>query len=681
MKRYLAAPLIALALFLGTAGLAPVAHAQGGAVDSNLSNNQLDTNGNIIGTAGASSVTANQAAQNAAAQTVTDPSGVSSGFGPIMTWIASLFAWLVGVAALTLDYAVYYTVIRMGDYVHNLTAIGVTWRILRDLANIMLIFGFIGAGIATILNVEKYGWKTKMLPMLLLAAVFLNFSLFVSEGLVDVTNLFATQFFTQINGGVQPTADYLQQTSIGSEGISNKIMAQVGLQTIYTKGAANTEVFKAGNTWTIGFMSILLFIITAFVMFSLAFILIARFVALIFFIALSPVAFMGLAIPQMEYRAGQWWKNFLEQIVTAPVLLLLLYVALAVITDAQFLTGFCIPSAGSTNASCAADWTGFATGNFQGFASMLLSFLVAMGLLLVVVIKAKSMSAFGSDMAIKSAGKLSFGATAWAGRNSVGWLSQRGSEAFRRTKLSRSPIVGRAISGTLDRGAKASFDVRGATAGGGLKGLGVDAGGAGKGYRDWEKEKIKGNEDYAKTLEQTAGEKQNQKTAEDRVKLMKQTVDAIKDQNKEEREALLGAHREDMDPYSTALKDARTRLARLGPNAAAADIAAARADIAAAQAAQRQKAEQQKQEREELEAQHKQTLNAQQKEVEVHEAAAQKAKIAPKADYAASLTSWPGNLLKRNKKAADAILKEAKKGKSEKDLETLKKVLEDNGAH
>ncbi|MDP2665700.1 MAG: hypothetical protein Q8P23_03665, partial [bacterium] len=341
-------------------------------------------------------------------------------FATVMGWIMSLFAWLLTAAMITLNYAVYYTVIKMGDYVHGLAAIGVTWRILRDVANIMFIFGFLGAGIATILNVDKYGWKTKMLPMLLIGAVFLNFSLFITEAMIDGTNLVATQFYTQINGGTMPTKDTLL-----NEGLSDKIMQQLGLQTIYGDVRGNPEALKANNSLFVAFMGIILFIVTAFVMFSLAFILIARFVALIFFIILCPVGFMGLAIPWMQYRAGQWWKNFLEQIITAPVLFLLLYVALAVITDAQFLAFGSAPN-----------WLGLVPGtstpaNMAGFAGMLLSFLIAMGLLLMVVIKAKSMSAFGADGAIKLGGKLSFGATAFVGRRTVGRVSNYAARKIR----------------------------------------------------------------------------------------------------------------------------------------------------------------------------------------------------------------------------------------------------------
>lgn len=500
MKKLLILPLVALALFIGTNSFVPVAHAD--ARDSGVSNTQLDANGKILGTDGASTMSADQAAaQKAAANTVTDPSGMGSSFGPVMTWIASLFAWLVGVAALTLDYAVYFTVITMGDYVHKLTAIGLTWRILRDIGNIALIFGFLAIGISTILNTERLGWGKKMLPMLLVAAVFINFSLFFTEAVIDMGNIFATQFFTQINGGEQPTADFLSKTTIGSEGISNKIMAQVGLQTIYTQGQVKSDVFRAGNTWTIGFMSILLFIVTAFVMFSLAFILVARFVFLVFLIILAPLGFAGLAIPQLAGRAKWWWDSLFEQTITAPVLLLLLYIALAVITDASFLTGLCIPAAGSSNTSCTSNWVGYVDGNFQGFASMILTFIIAMGLLLIVIIASKRLSAVGASGASKLAGKLTFGMTAWAGRNTVGWGANKSAKYLKSTKVGRVPLVGTGLVKGLDKLAGGSFDVRGVKAGGGLKTLNVDAGDAQKGgYKADLKARTESRTKYASEL-------------------------------------------------------------------------------------------------------------------------------------------------------------------------------------
>ncbi|HCR52671.1 TPA: hypothetical protein DIV48_03465 [Candidatus Kaiserbacteria bacterium] len=535
MTRFPAIVFIALALFVGVAGAAPATHAQttctnvgsscttaDGSIGTCASD--PDTNGLYCLSSAYGTATANNpggSVDKAAAATPKalppDPD-MSKGFGTIMTWIMSLFAWLVGVAAITLDYAVYYTVVTMGDYVNKLSAVGVTWRIMRDFGNIALIFGFLAAGIMTILNVDWYGFGKKMLPMLVVSAVLLNFSLFAAEAVIDAGNLFATQFYTQIKGGTVPSQVSLSQTTIENEGISNKIMAQLGLQTIYTAGRVNTEVYKAGNTWLIGFMGIILFTITAFVMFSLAFILIARFVILLVLIIVAPLGFAGLAIPKLKSVADKWWAALFEQTITAPVLLLLLYVALAVITDAQFLTGLC---GGGT---CSKNWIGFVNGNdLAGFASMILSFLVAMGLLLAVVVASKKLSAFGGDWAIKSAGKLSFGATAWAGRNTVGWGAQGLSQYIRRSRIGGTK-AGRLFATAADYGAKGSFDVRGATLFGGLKAVGVDAGKAQDGgYRGRRERAMKGHEDYVKSIgkaysEQGATAKQQRALAEEQAR-------------------------------------------------------------------------------------------------------------------------------------------------------------------
>ncbi|MDP2651759.1 MAG: hypothetical protein Q8O94_01340, partial [bacterium] len=323
MRRILIISLATLVLVIGVAGAAPATYAAIGSACSEENDSACDPatsyceliqnspqyntcvpNSQMAADAATAqtSVTAASSGQN---NPINDLTNSDSGYNTVMLKIMGLFAWLLGVAIVTLDYTVYYTVVKMGSYVNSLSAIGVAWRILRDFANIMLIFGFLGAGIATILNIDLYGWSTKMLPKLLIAAVLINFSLFVSEAMIDGTNLLATQFYTQINGGKLPTGNFPSYTAIEgtqSSGISGKIMAQLGMQQIYGKAVNNQDVFKGSAPWYLGFMGILLFITAAFVMFSLAFILIARFVALIFLILVSPVAFMGWAVPWLEYR-------------------------------------------------------------------------------------------------------------------------------------------------------------------------------------------------------------------------------------------------------------------------------------------------------------------------------------------------------------------------------------------
>src|SRR3989344_952587 len=422
-------------------------------------------------------------------------------FAPVMQEIMKLFAWLVGVAAITLDTAVYYTVVNMGTYVHNLAAVGVAWRILRDIGNIIIIFGFLAIGITTIMNVGWYGGGTKMLPMLLISAVFLNFSLFFAEAVIDSGNLVATQFYTQINGGDPAGAKSFDpgfSIRVRNEGISDKIMGQLGLQTIYNAGKVNPSVFTYGNSLLIGFMGIILFLATAFTLFALAFLLISRFVRLLYLIILAPVGFAGLAVPKLKTMANKWWKDLFDQTISAPVLFLLLYIALAVITDAQFLTGL-----GGGGKDSSDFWVGFiANGDLPGFASVILSFLVAIGMLLYVVTASKQLSAFGADWAAKTAGKLSFSTTAWAGRTTGGFLASKGANLARKTWIGRVPLAGTGLVRGLDKIASSSFDVRGIKTLGGLKGgIGIDAGEAQKGgYKADLKAGIESRTKYASEL-------------------------------------------------------------------------------------------------------------------------------------------------------------------------------------
>ena len=496
MSRSLATILITLGLIAGAAGAyAPAAHAQQATTTNSSPSASVQT----------------AAGANNAVTPPADPPK-NADFGAVMTWIMGLFAWLLGVAMLLLDNTVFYTVATMGTYVHNLSAVGIAWRVLRDVGNIVLIFGFLAIGITTILDVKWYGGGTKMLPMLLVAAVFLNFSLFISEAIIDTGNLFATEFYTQINGGNLPQAPNFTLANISNEGISNKIMSQLGFQSIYGDAVNHPAALTGSNAWIIGFMGIILFMVAAFVMFSLAFVLITRFIILIFLIIVAPIGFAGLAVPKLTGLAKDWWEMLFKQTITAPVLLLLLYIALKVITDQSFLTGFNVSGGpGGTGTS----WIGFINNaNLTGFGGVMLSFIVAMGLLLAVVISAKTMSASGAGWATKTAGAATFGLLAAAGRNTAGRASQYTSRKLKTSSLGHT-AAGRLGAGILDRGAKASFDMRGTGVLRNLPRGGIDAGAAQKGgYKAKHEAAIKGHQDYIKSVGEAIDERGMEKVTE-----------------------------------------------------------------------------------------------------------------------------------------------------------------------
>lgn len=517
MRRFLTISFILLALAVSAAGVAPAAHAQvdptAGAGDGTGFNNNA-------------SEPVDPKAAAAATHTPTEQGQVESsrrGLNYVMSMIAGLFAWLVGVAALTLNFSMYYTVVNMGGYITNLPAIKTVWEILRDIGNILLIFGFLAIGISIIIDSDWYGGGQKLLPKLLIVAVFANFSLFAAEAMIDVGNLFATQIYKQINEGKIPNPSDTSATTgfayvIQNKGVAGVLMNKLGLPSIYGEakgvGADGTTLFAGNSPWYMGFMSIILFIVMAFVMFTLALILIARFIVLILLIMVSPIGIVGLAVPGLQGWADKWWHTLFHQTITAPILLLMLYIALSVIVDPKFL-GF---GTGSTPA-----WNGIATSNFIGFAGILLSYLIAMGLLLAVVYFAKTLSSVGAGWATKYASKLS-GASIVAsmpgriGRRTIGGSGRYLGKRIGNTRFGGT-FAGRHVADTLEKKVGgANFDFRNTDLGKTVAGYGLDMGKGQKGGRNAD---IKAStESYERAADRMKGNKGRKSTKEEEKTIM-----------------------------------------------------------------------------------------------------------------------------------------------------------------
>lgn len=675
MRRFFATLFILLTLAISAAGVAPAAHAE----------EQIDL---TVGASDGTGVNNNASepvdprAAEAAARTAAeagDSAGVMrKGFNYVMWLITSLFAWLVGVAALTLNYAMYYTVVDMGGYITNLTAIKTVWEILRDIGNIMLIFGFLAVGISIIIDSSWYGGGQKLLPKLLIVAVFANFSLFAAEAVIDVGNLFATQIYKQINEGKipNPKIDMVGfKNIIQNKGVAGVLMNRLGLPSIYGDakgvGADGTTLFDGNSPLYMGFMSIILFIVVAFVMFALALILISRFIVLILLIMVSPVGVIGLAVPGLQGWASKWWDTLFKQTITAPILLLMLYIALSVIVDPKFL-GFGTVSDGSKPA-----WSGIEERNFIGFAGILLSYLIAMGLLLAVVYFAKTLSAVGAGWATKTAGKLSFGATAFAGRRTVGRLSNYTARKIRSSSLGRSE-TGRLLAGVADRGAKASFDVRGTSALKNIPGGGISAGEAQKGgYKGTEDKATKAREDYAKSLKgrkQTRSEQQQIDIMKvNRVNAEKLHKEASDEHELTETETIkLRAEVKHLENLSIKSPETDHALGAAQQKLATSETNLATASTKLAEAADKLK-------------------NRKEEETEINKnvATATSAKAAQQA-YGESLQKktflgvsrapydWTTVAGSARREAAEKIRKEVNKSKSERDMDTIKKLLEES---
>ncbi|MBA3789477.1 hypothetical protein H0X32_03785 [Patescibacteria group bacterium] len=444
-----------------------------GTIQSNISSvetlkqNVNTATGNTTGAAQNASSSAaaaqNASALNAAAQKdQCDGSGALTNFGncilpSIAFFIFQVSATILGFAALVFNWIVTITIFQFATYFANSPGFLLAWGILRDVGNIMLLFGFIFMGISTILDIQSFSAK-KTLPGLIIFAVLLNFSLFASEGVVDVANALASSFFLQAGQsneggscanqiGGSPTS---VQTNVAgctgtTAGISGTIIQAAGINTVF---AAKTPLDKSSGALVLFLLSIFL-IITAVVLFAGTILLIVRVLVLVFMLVVSPLGFAAMALPPFHKMAMGWWRKLLSEAFVAPVFLLLIFVSI------KIMSSISVNSTGETASFADA----VANPGSKDIGIFLIFFLIT-GFMIAALIAAKKMGASGAEFAANKASSLVFGTITRGTNFAVGGTSRLGRAAIQRSPLRNTAVARFAVNHVLRPLEGANLDVR-----------------------------------------------------------------------------------------------------------------------------------------------------------------------------------------------------------------------------
>jgi hypothetical protein len=403
----------------------------------------------------------------------------------LATFLLGLANFLLGLAGVLLNWVIVKTVFQFSQLIGNTKGLLLSWGILRDIGNLILLFGFVLMGIGTILNTSKLPDK-KAIPMLIIFAVLLNFSLFATEAVIDISNVLTATLYSQAN--TDPCQNILDQSCAVNHGIAGHIMQATGLSGIYGINPSQAGGF-AGKLWVI--IALVVFALVGTVVLMAAAIMLAwRAIVLTGLIIVSPLGFAGMAIPPLAPMAKKWWSMVIHQSFFAPILFLLIFVTLKV-TD-----GF---SSVDNNNSLA---NALANGQANGMG-VIMVFLLVTGGLIASLMAAKSFGAMGADMAIKAGGGLAFGTVGFVGRRTIGAGSAAAGRAIRSSGIAETRI-GRTLAGVADYGASSSFDARGKISKLGSGKGSIDLGKPGKiaagGIAGIEKAETKARVDYAKSM-------------------------------------------------------------------------------------------------------------------------------------------------------------------------------------
>lgn len=407
-----------------------------------------------------------------------------------------VFGWLLWVSGMLLDYSINDMVVGFGD-MYTKNGLGLTidtlWVTVRDIFNLTFIFGLVFIGLRMIFGSDSN--TKKMLVSIILAALLVNFSLFITKFVVDFSNIAAVQLVNSF-----------PLDSAGKPSVSGDFMRLMGLTSVLdftSKAGADFEKMTGGGSIGYIFGTMFLYIITSFVFFAGALLLIIRFVVLNIYMVLSPIMFIGWVFPSMAKYSSEYWSGFLSRCFVAPAYILMLYFS------AKVLASFSVTGAGGAN-SLSTMWTKVAPASF---ASVFPPFILTAVFLIAAVVVAQKMSATGGSAVISMqdklmkktktyAGAAALGTVATLGRNTVGkQVNKRivNSKKFQ-AWADRNGATGKAASKLASRVADSTFDGRNVMGIGAATGYGT---GTAKGYVTAEKERNESDLKYAKSLGQT----------------------------------------------------------------------------------------------------------------------------------------------------------------------------------
>lgn len=381
---------------------------------------------------------------------------------PLVTYALSLsgiiiaaVGFLLTIAASLFNAAMDWFVLRMGALVTGAGASGgvgigasvdVVWKIVRDLVNLTFIFGLVYVGFKTILDA---GTDTKkMLASIIVSALLVNFSLFISKVVIDVSNITAVEIYR----AMQIAPDQTAGTNAKDQYIGDVFLARMGIKQLVTLTNTKDEVIaqSAGRKIKFGSDTYLAYIIGAsifiliatFVFFAGAILLAIRFGVLIILMILSPIAFAATVFPAFKAWRDKWWHTLFSQAFFAPAYLFMLYITL------QVANGY---------RSQATKFDGIYDPDLfrEGFATMAF-FCLTIVLMVASLIIAKQMGAYGAASVLATGKKVSLrvgkNLRGFAGRYTIGAAARGGEMLNDRMERSRGGRFTKALVSTASLG-------------------------------------------------------------------------------------------------------------------------------------------------------------------------------------------------------------------------------------
>ncbi len=258
-------------------------------------------------------------------------------FNALLYVVFGLMGILLIIAGVLFDWA-----INPANFeaVMKMQSIYQAWTIVRDFLNLAFILVLLYSAFCTVLQIEKYHLK-KMILILVLMALLVNFSFPVARFVIDTSNV--TMYF--IIGKAFP---WLSETS----GLSTSLIQFSAIIFTLVPGASCSDSSWLGKigcllsaAWknafdaqhvTVQLLGAIIFMfLLAITLLVIGVLLIIRIVVLAILVIFSPVGFVAPIFPSTKNFGDMWWSNLFKQAFFGPVMAFMLYIALFMMKEIQ----------------------------------------------------------------------------------------------------------------------------------------------------------------------------------------------------------------------------------------------------------------------------------------------------------------------------------------------------------
>lgn len=396
------------------------------------------------------------------------------GLDGIVGCVAGLFyiiweitSWIAHLAANFLDFFISYS---LNSSAYRSEFVTKSWGVIRDVANIFFIIALLYIAIKTVLNLNVSNNK-RLIGAIVIIALVINFSLFITQVVIDSSNILAKVFYNQIpavdeNG---KTIDPSSPDYMGYKSVTVSLVSAFDPQDIIKTEAQ----YKASRGMFI-FITLLLIFLTlycAYMFFVVSILFVGRVVSLWVSMIFSPLAFISYTLPfNMPFGHKEWWDNLLKNAFLAPIFIffLLIIIMFAKLTQTMNFIQY-DPNSITAN----------------GLILTIMGTLIPFAIIFIMLTKAKTMAVEYSGEIGKMFSKIGGMATSFVGGGVVGFAAGALAKTGRATvgragsaianskwadKLANSNnrfgrLVGQKAQDVGEYAGKKSFDVRGSTLG------------------------------------------------------------------------------------------------------------------------------------------------------------------------------------------------------------------------